>query len=422
MGKCARHHASTHGPQVPASSAAFQPVAQPTHCNQSQQRKLSGREGRSRRQGTPRDLARVCLCHYAGHKKQHRPKAKVKASAIGSTAAASASPAAPAPTPAPAELLGDALATLTLQPQAPKPPAPLAPPTAGSSTPCKASVAPDSASAHTEPGSEWEQVQGLHDSQGVGYLAAFTQVAPDLRKQADTGARGAALAAAAHRLCQAVQQHATHTSTDAAVAVLKAALKECKTSSAPHSQATLVIKYNLAQLLTDAQLYEAAAHTWLWVLPRAGRLPREAGYDQCQARLSTLQCLTGMGHYLEGLQLANDACGLCLESRGKEHPDTMRALKYLLVCHEMSVPLPPLTLLPLLQTYVAYLRRTNKGGVNDRELWERLRRLHCCQKELNDLQGATASSRELMQVARRCYGVQHERYFEVRDMARTLTY
>ncbi len=292
-----------------------------------------------------------CLCvSFAGHKKHHRPRARA-ASSSNSAAAASEAFAAPAPPPvdntAPADTSAASAIPAASAPRRTAAQTAAAPPDLLRD--CDGNVVTRDAT-NPQYEQQWEHMQALHDSQGVGYLAAFIQASPDLRPYASVQ-RDAAYRIAAARLCQAAHHHAEHTCIDTAIAVLQEALKESLTTLSLEHQATLCIQFELGHILQDAGESERALRAWLWLAPRAQRLPYEQYQSGFHIRMNATSCLMRLNRHAEAIPIAKAMFDGRRATHGVDDSRTMSALNTMLHCYDQaltsedlsieSLPTPP---------------------------------------------------------------------------------
>ncbi len=197
---------------------------------------------------------------------------------------------------------------------------------------------------------------------------------------------------------------------------MQEALREAMTTLPLNHTATLRLSFNFARILSYTEQYEAAARQWKWLISRGELLGGEWG-DPAELRLSAARCLRQVQRYPEAITLAREAYLLRRDELTDDHEATMDALDTFIDCNEPigGECVPPAEMLPLLQLHLAYLRRTAGNGSEDEgfALWRTLTALSNCQKQLGDLAAGEVTTRELVRVTKRYFGLHHLKYLEV---------
>ncbi len=343
----------------------------------------------------------IVLCTYtsfAGHD-------------IQTTSTAAPQPPAPSTPPTHADTLSQPPPTSTPS-QQPTPTAPPpAPHTAISSAPTTPPSPPDQSESHSpHSGRVWDRIKHLVGVQGMGYLAAIIEVCPDLQSQQ----RDVAMLKAARVLAYAVQGPAEIDGPMAAVPFLSAALKEAITTLPVEHVAVLILNLHLAEMLLRAGQYEQAAVKFRWLCSRCVRLPD--GYRNGAAvRLSLARCLKRLGRHTEAVSYAHEAYCTSERELGGEDEMTIAALDTTLKCHFQANCLPPATLAPLIQLYLARLKRTGSQDTQDEkyEYMFHLDKLQTCLNDLEDFEGAEKATREWLQLSKKWFGPGHNVYYQV---------
>ncbi len=265
-------------------------------------------------------------------------------------------------------------------------------------------------------------MQRAHHTRGDGYLAAFLQTQPDLRELASTGLVQEAVASAAGRLRCAARHHAAYHSLDAAIAVLQSALSEALPTLTLEHPVVLYITLEVALMLRETEQHEAAIKKLKWIIPRAGRIAHETYNDGHYLRECVLDSLLALGRRADVVPAALECYENCSKARGAEHKDTIESLRVLLCCDANAPSLPPATLIPLLQRYLAYIKGCDQGCVNTSDVGHFYARLHQCQVDIKDYKGAKVTSREMMKWSRVRKGSKDDRHMEVSACRHTETH
>lgn len=349
--------------------------------------------------------------HSAGGKKQTRSCTR-----SGSSSAADAH----------TDALADALADISVHPQ----------PTATSSAPATSSAAPsrnkpaprkaagaaplrpttvrDGQCLPREPTSpehqaEFQQALKLHDRTGMGYLAAFVQVSPDLLADACSGEAEEAFTAAANRFTSAAHHYAATVSIDTALVITQAALREAMVQYGAEHDATLICTFEYANMLGHAGHLDAAYKKWKWLIPRSPVLPFDEWVSGFHTRMQATNCLMTLHRFAECIPYAREMYNIRRRSHGEGDTRALDALDTVCFCAHMADYPEPATLIPFLQLHVEHLRRRAQGDGGDEgvvsTLYRDLNGLHTCQRALGDNMAAVETSREILALARRVFGV-----------------
>ncbi len=237
---------------------------------------------------------------------------------------------------------------------------------------------------------------------------------PHLRALEAGGQRSEATGWVVRELIEASRKVGETQGIETQLQLLQGALKEAITTLPLEHESVLALNLEFAQQLYVAQKYEQSYAKWRWLIPRSARLP-----EGCQhialPQLFGAKCLKELGRYADAVPLAHEAYKIRSAKYGAEHGMSMQALELTVMCDAWASCLPAETLSPLLEKYIACLRRSDReyGDDNTPTMLACLEQLQNCQLQLEENAAAEATAREWVRLAKKHLGTDHHTYYKV---------